>query len=42
MSEKEGVKTNEQEKRPPASSPAKQGGRYTGENKKVTAKVNEQ
>ena len=42
MSEKESVKTNEQETRPRTSRAKKQGRRYTGENKKVTAKLNEQ
>jgi hypothetical protein len=42
MSEKESVKTNEQETRPRTSRATKQRRRYTGENKKVTAKLNEQ
>ena len=40
MSEKESVKTNEQETKP-QTSPVKEVRRYTGENKKVTAKLNE-
>ena len=40
MSEKESVKTNEQETKP-QTSPVKKVRRYTGENKKVTAKLNE-
>ena len=40
MSEKEGVKTCEQETKPQAS-PVKEVRRYTGENKRVTAKLNE-
>jgi hypothetical protein len=42
MSEKESVKTNEQETRPQTSRAKKQGRRYTSENKKVTANLNEQ
>ena len=42
MSEKESVKTNEQETKPQTSREKKQRNRYTGENKKVTAKLNEQ
>jgi hypothetical protein len=42
MSEKESLKTNEQETRPQTSRAKKQGRRYTGENKKVTVKLNEQ
>jgi hypothetical protein len=42
VSEKESVKTNEQETKPQTSSVKKQRKRYTGENKKVTAKLNEQ
>ena len=41
MSEKESVKTNEQETRQRTSRVIKQVRRYTGENKKVTAKLNE-
>lgn len=41
MSEKESVKTSEQETRQRASRVIKQVRRYTGENKKVTAKLNE-
>jgi len=42
MSEKESVKSNEQETPPQTSHLKKQQGRYTGEkNKKVTAKLNE-
>jgi len=40
MSEKESVKTSEQETKP-QTSPVKEVKRYTGENKKVTAKLNE-
>jgi hypothetical protein len=42
MSEKEKVKINDQETTPQASIGKKQQGRYTGENKKVTANLNEQ
>ena len=42
MSEKESVKTKEQERRPPTAREKKQGRRYTGENQKITAKLNEQ
>ncbi|MGD0070090.1 MAG: hypothetical protein ABSB71_00820 [Candidatus Bathyarchaeia archaeon] len=41
MSEKESVKTSEQETRQRTSRVIKQVRRYTGENKKVTAKLNE-
>jgi hypothetical protein len=40
MSKKESVKTSEQETKP-QTSPVKEVKRYTGENKKVTAKLNE-
>ncbi len=42
MSEKENVKNPEQETRSRTSRVKKQGRRYTGENKKVTAKLSEQ
>ena len=42
MSEKESVKNPERETRARTSRVKKQGRRYTGENKKVTAKLNEQ
>ena len=42
MSEKESVKTYEQETKSRTSQAKKQGRRYTGENIKVTAKLNEQ
>jgi hypothetical protein len=42
MSEKESVKTNEQEKETQKSSEKKPIRRYTGENLKVTAKINEE
>jgi hypothetical protein len=41
MSEKESVKPNEPKTKAQTSSPKKQERRYTGENKKVTAKLNE-
>lgn len=41
MSEKESIKTNEQETKPQTSHVKKQNRRYTSENKKVTAKINE-
>ena len=40
MSEKESVKTSEQETKP-QTSPVKEARRYTGKNKKATAKLNE-
>jgi hypothetical protein len=42
MSEKKSVKIKEQERRPPTAGEKKQGRRYTGENQKITAKLNEQ
>jgi len=42
MSEKENVKTNENETKPKTSRTKKLERRYTGENKKVTPKLNEQ
>ncbi|MGD0644746.1 MAG: hypothetical protein ABSA75_07565 [Candidatus Bathyarchaeia archaeon] len=41
MSEKENPKVDKQELRPQTSRAIKQVKRYTGENKKVTAKLNE-